>query len=667
MKLQTGAALAVLLAAVPARAQMLDYGALEKLFGEPVTTSVTGSPQRASDVPANMEIITADDIRRSGARTIPDVLRHVAGVEVMEWTNDTADVGVRGYDEAFAHRLLVLIDGRQVYADYYGFTPWSTLPVELADIRQIEIVKGPNSALFGFNAVGGVINIITYNPLYDKINTGSLGLGTQSLSQGSGVITQQFGNRVALRISGGGYHDDDFSTSIPPAVNAGIPRIDDDRAAVDMDGVWRVGNGMQLRLDASHVTSDENQITPIYSFSNAHYRVDSVMGQFDADTAYGLLQAKAYINWLGQLAPVNQVIPSVDFNNQLAVFQLQDIFKLGPDHTFRATLEYRHDSVDTSPFSGGEVSYDVVAVGGMWAWQILPSLSLTNALRADELLLSRSGIVPPDYVLTDADWNRSLFEPSYNSGLVWKADGRDTVRLTAARGVQLPSLVAFGAFVTDGQFVKITGIPDLSPTVVTNYELGWDRALPALDGRFRASLFHQDTYHMVALQAGILPSLGFIPYSTQANVGSSSANGLELELGGKFHTDWRWDLSDTIEEVTDHFNPGYTPDNTIIDFQGSTPSQLVKAHLGWSHGKWEVDGYLEYQSHTIGLMPAAGGVGAVLSPINDYVAIDARAAYRLTEHITLALSAQNLQRAEEQQTSGPDVERRVMGTITVKF
>src|ERR1700731_3719616 len=144
--------------------QSMDYGALEQLFSESVTTSATGTPQRVTEVPANMEIITADEIRRSGANSIPGVLRHVAGIDVLQWTSDEEDVGVRGYDQVRSPRLLVLIDGRQVYADFYGYTPWSTLPVELTAIRQIEVVKGPNCALFGFNAVGGVINIITYNP-----------------------------------------------------------------------------------------------------------------------------------------------------------------------------------------------------------------------------------------------------------------------------------------------------------------------------------------------------------------------------------------------------------------------------------------------------------------------------------------------------------------------
>src|SRR5580698_3930216 len=101
-------------------AQSVDYGALQQLFAEPVTTSATGSPQRASKAPANMEIITAEDIRRSGARDIPGVLRHIVDIDLLQWGTDDTDVSVRGYNQAYSQRLLVLINGREVYADYYS-------------------------------------------------------------------------------------------------------------------------------------------------------------------------------------------------------------------------------------------------------------------------------------------------------------------------------------------------------------------------------------------------------------------------------------------------------------------------------------------------------------------------------------------------------------------
>ncbi len=161
-------------------------------FTGPVTTSVDGTPQRVVDTPMTMEIITADQIRRSGAKDIPGVLRHVGGVDTLEWGNDDVDVSVRGYNEAYAPRLLVLVDGREVEADDFGETLWNALPVELGMIQQIEVIKGPASALYGFRAVRGVINIITKNPLQAEENTASSLGGTQTYGEGSLVASHRF-------------------------------------------------------------------------------------------------------------------------------------------------------------------------------------------------------------------------------------------------------------------------------------------------------------------------------------------------------------------------------------------------------------------------------------------------------------------------------------------
>lgn len=111
------ACLALLLRPGTAPAQSIDYGASEALFGEPVTASATGKPQRVSDVPANMEIITAEQIRRSGADNLPDILRFVPGLDVRRYGFAAADIGVRGYARPSNPRLLVLINGQQAYLD----------------------------------------------------------------------------------------------------------------------------------------------------------------------------------------------------------------------------------------------------------------------------------------------------------------------------------------------------------------------------------------------------------------------------------------------------------------------------------------------------------------------------------------------------------------------
>lgn len=105
-------------------AQSADYGTLELLFGEPVATSATGKPQKVSEVPANMEIITQHDIRRSGADDIPSILQFVTGMDVRRYAFGDASVAVRGMNQPQSPRLPVLLNARQVDQDDYGDVAW---------------------------------------------------------------------------------------------------------------------------------------------------------------------------------------------------------------------------------------------------------------------------------------------------------------------------------------------------------------------------------------------------------------------------------------------------------------------------------------------------------------------------------------------------------------
>jgi iron complex outermembrane receptor protein len=647
----------------PLHAQSMDYGSLEQLFGEPVTTSATGSPQRATDVPANMTIVTADEIRRSGGRDLPSVLRHVGGVDVMQWAADNADVSIRGYDQAFASRTLVLIDGRQVYADYFGFIPWSALPVELSAIRQIEIVKGPNDALYGFNAVGGVINIITYNPRYDDVNTASVRTGTQGLAEVSGVATFKLGTVGALRLSGGLRSDREFTTPIPPTM-VGPPRTANNRVALDANAVFALSDNVELGVEASHSHARQNELTTIYNFENSRFDTNSVKVLLSADTDLGLLKFTAYSNWISQRAATTSGVGFISFDNQIVVVQGEDTFNLGTDHTLRVALEYRHNTVNTTPFSGGRIFYDVVSASGMWNWRITPAVSLTNAVRVDRLALDRSGSTPADYPFTNADWNRTHTEASFNSGLVWKADERDTLRLIASHGVQLPNLANFGAFLLDQPYLRLTGTPTIGATTVTNIELAWDRDLPSIAAHLRASVFHQHTDAVVAAGGGMIWVPGGF-YATPVNVGDSDANGLEINASGLFDDDWRWSLSYRAEFVKDSLFPWAANGTSYADFEHTTPKHVVKASLGWTLGAWEADAFLGYQSNTEGLQ--VSGCATALAPVGAYISFDGRIAYRLTDWAALAVSGQNLLQSPQRQTSGPAVERRVFATLSVNY
>ncbi|MBU1701641.1 MAG: TonB-dependent receptor [Candidatus Eisenbacteria bacterium] len=130
------------------------------------STVITASKyaQKSSESPVSVSIITAEQIAASGARSIPELLLSTPGLEVITNTASCFDVSARGLNTIPSNNMLVMIDGRSVYADFYGMTLWEFLPVSLEEIRSIEIIKGPGSALYGANAFAGVINIITYKP-----------------------------------------------------------------------------------------------------------------------------------------------------------------------------------------------------------------------------------------------------------------------------------------------------------------------------------------------------------------------------------------------------------------------------------------------------------------------------------------------------------------------
>jgi outer membrane receptor for ferrienterochelin and colicins len=657
--------IAILLSA-PLAAQSVDYGALEQMFNEPVTTSVDGSPQRVSDAPATMEIITAEDIRRSGAKDIPGVLRHVGGVDTLEWGNDDVDVGIRGYDQAFSPRLLVLVDGRQVYTDDFSYTPWITVPVELSMIRQIEIVKGPQSALFGFNAAGGVINIITKNPLYDEVNTASATGGTQALGAVSLVATHHFGTRGAVRLSAGGDMDSDFSTPIP-ASEYEIPRTEEYRAAFNLNGVLRLSSKMQLGLDATQSVAEINEMGQDYGFGIGRYAAESVKMDIREESRIGLLHVSGYTNWLRETSTPGDGGADYRFDNRVTVAQVDDTFRVGSQHILRAALEYRRELELSTPTTGATILNNDIAASGMWSWKITPAIALTNAVRMDHRMLGRDGYLPPNYPFTDADWDHSFTVPSFNSSLIVKPNDTDSVRLMISRGTQLPSLSTSGAVLVITPTINISGSPFVNPMTVTNYEIGWDHDLAGQHLLVRVSAFHQNNQDLLAI-GGATAGTGSGKYLVGSNIGSSTANGLEFGVKGTLASHLRWSVAYRPEKITDHFLPFAQNGAAYTEYEHTTPRHLLKANLGWANNRWELDGFLQYQSTNHGLQPSSlYGPGAVLTPIPAFTTIDGRVAYNLNSRFTWAVSGQNLAHASQIQTSGPAVERRVLGTLTFNF
>ena len=109
---------------------------------------------------AAAHVITAEDIRRSAATSIPDLLRSVPGLHVAQLNASTWAVGSRGFADTYSDKLLVLVDGRSVYTPLFSGVRWDSVDIPLPDIERIEVIRGPGASLWGANAVNGVINII---------------------------------------------------------------------------------------------------------------------------------------------------------------------------------------------------------------------------------------------------------------------------------------------------------------------------------------------------------------------------------------------------------------------------------------------------------------------------------------------------------------------------
>jgi iron complex outermembrane recepter protein len=135
---------------------------LEQL-GDVKVTTASKEPEKVWRTPAAIYVITQEDIRRSGATSIPEILRLAPGVEVSRTDSDHWAVGVRGFGGQFSKSLLVLIDGRSIYTPLFAGVYWQLQDTLLEDIERIEVIRGPGGTIWGANAVNGVINIITKN------------------------------------------------------------------------------------------------------------------------------------------------------------------------------------------------------------------------------------------------------------------------------------------------------------------------------------------------------------------------------------------------------------------------------------------------------------------------------------------------------------------------
>jgi iron complex outermembrane receptor protein len=293
------------------------------------------------------------------------------------------------------------------------------------------------------------------------------------------------------------------------------------------------------------------------------------------------------------------------------------------------------------------------------------SVDITNAVRFDYLVLGYGGALLPSPGRTLAAYNNAtITQPSFNSGLVIKASDTDTVRLTAARGLQVPSLVDFGVQGAQGG-ARLLGSPTVVPTSVWNAELAYDRALPSLDATLTTALFVQRNTNLLSAPGNTPFALsGGQIASTTANVGSSNEVGVELGLHGQTAGGFRWNASYTFASITDDISSAY-PQSPTTRYDNGTPQHAVVFGAGYTNGPWELDAQGKWQSRFTDYKLGAAGFQPFY--MTNYVSLNGRVAYQVTGNVTAALVGQQYNISSIFKPTGSLVERRLIASITAHF
>ena len=224
-----------------ASAEALKKLSIEQLMNLEVT-SVSRRPERLAQAASAIQVITQQDIRRSGASSLPEALRLVTNLQVAQINSRDWAISARGFNSTTANKLLVLIDGRTVYTPLYSGVFWDVQDVPLGDVDRIEVISGPGATLWGANAVNGVINVITKRARETQGLVVSGGGGTELRGFGTTRYGGALGSHVNYRIYGKGWARE------PSVLPGGQDATDD----------WHMEQaGFRLDWDASTI----NQVT----------------------------------------------------------------------------------------------------------------------------------------------------------------------------------------------------------------------------------------------------------------------------------------------------------------------------------------------------------------------------------------------------------------------
>jgi len=589
--LPTGALLFALIIPSPAYAQGpgesppsrdLTELSLEELMNvEVVVTSAARHEQNLSDTPAAIFVLSAEDIRRSGATSIPEALRLVPGVSVARLDSNRWAVTIRGFNGQFANKLLVLVDGRSVYTPLFSGTWWDVADVPMEDIARIEVIRGPGAALWGANAVNGIINIITKPAAETQGDYAATTIGTH--------------DRFLGYLRHGGELDDGHWRAWINYTNRGPM---DDASGEEGDDQWDV---FRAGFRADHAPAGPDR----WSFSGDAYAgyiggkiavaapppQYAFVGSDPADVFGGNLQGR----WTHSYGERDEfsLLGYLDFTSRkLSVFDEQRT-TANLDFQRRVPLSARQDLTFGAAL---RESYSVTQDSFAIAWRDNQRLdTMFSTFAQDEIVLE-----PERWKLTlgaklEYDdlscWNlqpdlRLLYTPDEHQ--TWWAAASRAVRTPSQAEQDVRAIVSVIPGAQD-QYVEYLGSREVQPETMDAFQLGY-RTRPCEQVSIDATTFYNHYRDLIVYEPGLpfVSGGNVIVPLTATNLPEAHAYGLELATDWLPREDTRLSLAWTAQKTQVITHGSTAPD--AKDPEGTTPEEQVRLRLQRDFdSKWRTD------------------------------------------------------------------------------
>lgn len=643
-------------------------------------TSVSKKSENLNTVAAAVTVISADDIRRSGALTLPEALRLAPGVQVGRVDSAQYAVSVRGFNDTFAQKLLVLMDGRSVYTPLFSGTLWQAQDTMLEDLDRIEVIRGPGGTIWGANAVNGVINIVSKPARETQGFLLSGGGGSDDLGFGGFRYGGQLSTNTFFRLYGK-YDRWDRSHLV------------DDGTAND---AWWKGQG-GFRLDWDPSTSDRFTLQgDLYGMSMDQTSPQVTLPSFGTpppldgynsarDSRWDQGGGNVLGRWTHQFSEESDLNAQAYYDREQLKMALlketRDTYDLDLRH--RVGIGERNEVV----WGGGyRVNHSHVSDSS--------EVTFSHATRVDQIAnffgQDEIKLVPDRLRLTVGskvehnDYTGFEFEPG--ARLSWTPTSKQTVWAAVARAVRTPSLFENEANVALAivppnalnplpTLVSVSGNTEFKSETLVAYELGYRiQVHPQLTLDLATFLNDYDDLR----STDTILDLSHLPdYVHSESFFSNTASG--RTYGGELAATWQaaewWRiygqltvLAESLRETRDHLaNESRKPDFASPAYQASLRSSMdLGRHV-------EFDLWLRYADQFDSSTATVPGIRSFDPQIPSYATLDLRLAWRPTQGLELALVGQSLAGSHREfnptfiSTQVTEVSPSVYGKLTWRF